>query len=67
MEFGIVWRPKVFLGHSFSVLQSRYQLVVENTESNNEKDSILLVNNICEIITQVLGMSEGLISDFRVL
>ena len=41
--------------------------MVENTESNNEKDSILLVNNISEVITQILGMSDGLISDFRVL
>jgi hypothetical protein len=70
---GIVWKPKAFLAHSFSILDCRNVLPIASTGSvaataaANTSDggakSDCVVMNITKIISDMVAASDGVIAD----
>jgi hypothetical protein len=88
-----VWRPRHFLAKTFSILQSRYKLVVQNnnnhhnnnsgssssSSSNNSSDSSsssgekvkkindhIVVSHVSEILSEMIGLGDGIIADMTI-
>jgi hypothetical protein len=68
---GIVWKPKAFLAHSFSILDCRNALPIASvnaaTAAANTSDAgaktDCVVMNITKIISDMVAASDGVIAD----
>ena len=90
-RIGLVWRPYNYLVKTFSLLHSRYKLVIENNDSNsiisgsknskNDSDMTVggkienfkksttqhvVVNNVSEMLGEMLGVGNNIISDINI-
>ncbi len=65
-RIGLVWRPKMFLSNTFTVLQSRFKLAFSTVSNMNNKE-FTMIPNTAEIINQLIEISNGIITDFDIL
>jgi hypothetical protein len=64
-SIGVVWRPKMFLVKSLSILQARDKLTIESIDNNSINSTLGVINNIPEIVSEMIYLSQGLISNAK--
>ena len=63
-ELYIVWRPKVFLPHGFSLLQTRYKMDLslwKSAEDEKSKKENFMVLNVPEILCEMIVAGDHLL------